>query len=63
MSEKEKLIVDELMLGYSITDIAEHFGLQKTTCSTLFSRAVSKIVQWHEEVLFYTLHHRIKELS
>ena len=59
LSDRERLIVDQLMLGYSITDIADHYGLQKSTCSTLFSRAVCKITEWHNEVLFYVLNHNL----
>lgn len=40
----EERIVKNLMMGYAMSDIAEHFHVTRQTCSVLLKRAVDKIV-------------------
>lgn len=65
LSDRERLVVDQLMLGYAVSDIADHFGMKKSTCSTLFARAVAKITAWNDELWFYSVNHSeaLKELN
>lgn len=45
LSPTESKIVQDLMYGYSISDIAEHYKVARQTCDTMFHRAVDKIVK------------------
>lgn len=45
LTENEKLIVDCLMKGYLLSDIAEHYGKSRQNCEILLKRAVKKIVK------------------
>ena len=45
LSPTEKRIVRDLMYGYSISDIADHYKVTRQTCDTMFHRAVDKIVK------------------
>ena len=45
LSPMERKTVMYLMKGYSIPDIAFHFGKIRGTCENLFKRAVRKIVR------------------
>jgi len=40
----ENRVVQNLMMGYALSDIAEHYGVTRQTCSVLLKRAVEKIV-------------------
>lgn len=44
LSQMEQKIVDWLMQGYGLTDIAEVLGYVRQTADTMFDRAVEKIV-------------------
>ena len=45
LSDLEKLTVDLLMKGYSLKDIADHYGKRRQTFEILLKRAVNKIVK------------------
>jgi len=45
LSEGEMQIVQYLMQGYAISDIAEYTTRARQTCDEMFSRAVDKIVR------------------
>ena len=45
LSDQERLIVDLMMKGYLLTDIAEHYGKTRQTFETLLKRAIKKIVK------------------
>lgn len=45
LSEQERLTVDLLMRGYSLPDIAEHYGKTRQNFEILLRRAVKKIVK------------------
>lgn len=53
LSDGEMVIVGWVMKGYSLTDIAEHYGKTRQNFEILFKRAVKKIVkannkEWEE---------------
>jgi len=45
LSPTEGKIVQDLMYGYTISDIAEYYKVARQTCDTMFHRAVDKIVR------------------
>lgn len=45
LTENERLIVDYLMKGYLLSDIAEHYGKSRQNFEILLKRAVKKIVK------------------
>lgn len=45
----EREIIMYLMKGYSLPDIAYHFGKTRGTCDTLFKRAIKKIVKRNDK--------------
>ena len=45
LSKQERLVVDYLMQGYGLFDIAEYFGKSLQNFSILFKRACKKIVK------------------
>lgn len=45
LSRAEKAVVELVMRGWTITDIASEYDRPQTTISSLFGRAVKKIVQ------------------
>lgn len=49
LSENERLIVDLLMKGYIIADIAEYYGKSRQNVQILLKRAVKKIVKRNNE--------------
>ena len=44
LSDAEKDIVQYVMQGYSISDVAEYLGQARQTADTVFDRAVEKVV-------------------
>lgn len=53
MSDWEEIVVGWVMRGYTIVDIAEHYGKTRQSFETLFKRAVKKVVrannrEWEE---------------
>lgn len=49
LSPMEREIIMYLMKGYSLPDIAYHFGKTRGTCDTLFKRAIKKIVKRNDK--------------
>lgn len=49
LSPMEGQVVAFLMQGYSLSDIAEHFGHARQTAGVIFDRAVEKIVAANNE--------------
>lgn len=45
LSPMERETVEYLMRGYSLPDIADHFGKTRQTFEVIFKRAVRKIVK------------------
>ena len=45
LSRGERLVVDWLMRGYLLPDIAEHYGKSRQNVEILMKRAVKKIVR------------------
>lgn len=45
LSEQEKLTIDLLMQGYTLPDIAEHYGKSRQNYEILMKRACKKIVK------------------
>ena len=50
LSDTERRIVDYLMQGYGISDIADVLGHARQTASILFDRAVEKIIARNNQV-------------
>lgn len=55
LSDQERMTVDYLMKGYTLRDIANHYGKARQHLEILMNRAVKKIVkrndfEWHEWV-------------
>jgi len=48
LSPTERATIQYLMKGYSLPDIAYHFGKTRQTFEILFKRAVKKIVKRNE---------------
>lgn len=48
LSDGERKIIDALMAGYTITDLAEICGWQKQTVDVQYRRALAKIVEQND---------------
>lgn len=49
LSRAEKAVVELMMRGWTVTDIASEYDRPQTTISSLFGRAVKKIVQTNND--------------
>lgn len=59
LSPKETMVVEQMMAGYTLADIAERNGSCAQACRGMFNRAVEKIVHEHNENWYYVTHHAL----
>lgn len=53
LSPGEKFVVEQMMAGYSLCDIAENYGSYAQSYRGMLNRAVDKIVAEHNENWYY----------
>lgn len=59
LSKGERFVLDQMMAGYSLIDIANKYGSCAQSYRGMFNRAVEKLVQEHNENWYYVTHHAI----